>query len=63
MHCKACNKLMDPNEIRFNAELKDFEVCGTCLSIVRDVLETHEADDERKRKQRANRGTPTVSTV
>lgn len=37
MKCKACNKDMTP---RYNSQLQDWEVCGECLVVVRDYLES-----------------------
>lgn len=42
MRCKACNRVMQPNEIKWNELIGGWEVCGTCLGIVRDLNETLE---------------------
>lgn len=44
MKCKACNKTMSPEAIKWNHLIDDWEVCGECLESVRDQLNSF--DDE-----------------
>lgn len=44
MHCKACDKSLSETEITWNNELKDWELCGTCLSIAMDAA--YPSDEE-----------------
>jgi hypothetical protein len=48
MRCKACNSILGPHSIKWNNQIKDYEVCHTCHTIVREVLETHEVIDRAK---------------
>ena len=48
MRCKACNKKLGSHSIKYNKELQDFEVCGECLHIVREIMETHRTQDRLK---------------
>lgn len=36
-HCKACDKTLNETEIVWNAEIGDWELCGTCLTIAMDA--------------------------
>jgi|TARA_R110000796_G_scaffold70572_4_gene160417 hypothetical protein len=48
MRCKACNKTLGPYSIKWNRDLGDFEVCHECLTVVREIMETHEVIDRAK---------------
>jgi hypothetical protein len=50
MRCNACNKVMQPGEIKFNSDMQRFEVCSECLHIVRDMMEGYAARDRAKER-------------
>tara|TARA_R110000796_G_scaffold155463_4_gene272129 strand:+ start:657 stop:845 length:189 start_codon:yes stop_codon:yes gene_type:complete len=49
MRCKACDKQMSGYSIKYNNQLKDWEVCSECHTVVREIMETHEAIDNTKK--------------
>jgi hypothetical protein len=34
MRCKACDNIIEPSSIKWNARLGDWEVCSSCLGHV-----------------------------
>ena len=61
MRCKACNKIMEPTEIKWNKMLDDWEVCGSCLHIVKESLDSFSDKEEDFNGQSSNTSTSTVS--
>lgn len=49
MHCKACDKQLSDKELSWNEDLKDWELCTTCLDVALDAAYCdgfHTEDDE-----------------
>lgn len=40
MHCRICDKLMEPEEISWNVLTKEYEPCRTCMEIILDAAYT-----------------------
>lgn len=49
MRCSACDKAMTETEIQWHKEMKDWEVCSTCLEVAMDAAYSgnfaHEDED------------------
>jgi hypothetical protein len=38
MHCHICDKILGPDEIKFNRDHKEFDPCSECLQIISEVF-------------------------
>jgi len=46
MRCKACNRRMEPGEIKWVDMIGTFDLCGTCLVVVRDMNDSFRVKDD-----------------
>ena len=56
MHCKACDKPLNPGEIKYNSLIKDWEVCSECMYYVREQLNSFIKDDQEKENDQGSEG-------
>lgn len=38
MRCAICDNVLADDEVRFNRDHKDYDPCGTCKNIIKDVF-------------------------
>lgn len=44
MRCHICDAALGEDEIKFNREHKDYDPCGRCLEVIRNVFGEEEDD-------------------
>lgn len=49
MQCHICSKVLSEKEVQWNAELEEWEPCGTCLEVIMDAAYCGRYDDEESR--------------
>lgn len=50
MHCAICDKMLSPDEIKFNRDHQEFDPCSECLLIISEVFgpDDDEAEIDRQ---------------